>query len=167
MGIKKFRPYTPSRRHMTGFDFKELVGPQEPEKSLLEPLKKSGGRNARGRITSRHRGGGHKRRLRIIDFKRNRHDAPGKVIAIQYDPNRSARLALVEILPELNQPGLEVAFMAYGHRRANDCSNIELIFPPAVGRTAEIGSRIQTLNTLGKTPLAAAITKGGAVLASA
>lgn len=96
MGVKKFRPYTPARRHMTGFDFRELAGPQEPEKRLLFPRIRSGGRNAQGRITSRHRGGGHKRRIRQVDFKRDRHDAPARVVAIQYDPNRSARLALIE-----------------------------------------------------------------------
>lgn len=95
MGTKKFRPYTPSRRHMTGPDFKEITK-DFPEKSLLIPLKKTGGRNVYGRITTRHHGGGHKRMLRIIDFKRNLFESPAKVLAIEYDPNRSARIALVE-----------------------------------------------------------------------
>jgi large subunit ribosomal protein L2 len=80
---------------MTGLDFSEIT-PKEPEKSLLLPLKKTGGRNAFGRITTRHIGGGHKRMLRIIDFKRNLFEEPAKVIAIEYDPNRSSRIALVE-----------------------------------------------------------------------
>ena len=95
MGIKKFKPTTSSRRWMTGFDFKEITK-KEPEKSLLLPLKKRGGRNSYGRITVRHQGGGHKRMLRIIDFKRDLIDVAGKVVAIEYDPNRSSRIALIE-----------------------------------------------------------------------
>ena len=95
MGIIKFKPTTPSRRHMSGPDFKEITK-HKPERSLLLPLKKTGGRNAYGRITTRHIGGGHKRMLRIIDFKRNIYDQPANVLAIEYDPNRSARIALVE-----------------------------------------------------------------------
>lgn len=95
MGIKKFKPTTHSRRWMTGSDFSEITKVY-PEKSLLLPLKRSGGRNAYGRLTVRHRGGGHKRMLRIIDFKRDLLDVPAKVIAIEYDPNRSSRLALLE-----------------------------------------------------------------------
>jgi large subunit ribosomal protein L2 len=95
MGIIKFKPTTPSRRHMSGPDFAEITK-DKPERSLLLPLKKTGGRNAYGRITTRHIGGGHKRMLRIIDFKRDIYDQPAKVIAIEYDPNRSARIALIE-----------------------------------------------------------------------
>lgn len=95
MGLIKFKPTTPSRRHMSGPDFSEITKGR-PEKSLLLPLKKSGGRNAYGRLTVRHRGGGHKRMLRIIDFKRNIFEVPAKVVGIEYDPNRSARIALVE-----------------------------------------------------------------------
>ncbi|MCM8797096.1 MAG: 50S ribosomal protein L2 [Candidatus Omnitrophica bacterium] len=95
MGIKKFSPITPSRRHMSGYDFSEITK-KEPEKSLIVHLKKSGGRNNMGRITTRHIGGGHKKMLRIIDFKRQMFEIPGKVTAIEYDPNRSARIALVE-----------------------------------------------------------------------
>ena len=95
MGLKYFKPTTPSRRHMTGPDFLEITK-DRPEKNLLKPLKKSGGRNSYGRITVRHHGGGHKRMLRVIDFKRDIIDVPGKIIAIEYDPNRSARIALVE-----------------------------------------------------------------------
>ncbi len=95
MGIKKFKPTTASRRWMTGPDFAEITK-QEPEKSLIVSLKKSGGRNAYGRITVRHRGGGHKRFYRVIDFKRDILDVTAKVTAIEYDPNRSSRIALVE-----------------------------------------------------------------------
>jgi len=95
MGIKKFKPTTSSRRWMSGSDFSEITK-DKPEKSLLLPLKKTGGRNVYGRITTRHIGGGHKRMLRIIDFKRNLFEIPAKVIAIEYDPNRSARIALLE-----------------------------------------------------------------------
>jgi large subunit ribosomal protein L2 len=95
MGIKKFKPTTHSRRWMSGSDFSEITK-DRPEKSLMLPLKKSGGRNYAGRITVRHHGGGHKRMLRIIDFKRDILDLPAKVLAIEYDPNRSTRIALVE-----------------------------------------------------------------------
>ncbi|MFH1128266.1 MAG: 50S ribosomal protein L2 [Candidatus Omnitrophota bacterium] len=95
MGLKKFKPTTPSRRWMSGPDFSEITK-SEPEKSLIVPLKRTGGRNAYGRITTRHQGGGHKRMLRLIDFKRDILEKPAKVTAIEYDPNRSARIALVE-----------------------------------------------------------------------
>jgi large subunit ribosomal protein L2 len=95
MGIKKFRPTTDSLRWAAISNFEELTK-SRPEKKLLVPHKSSGGRNNRGRITSRHRGGGHKRMIRIVDFKRDKLDVPAKVVAIEYDPNRSARLALVE-----------------------------------------------------------------------
>ncbi len=95
MPTKKYRPYTPSRRFMTTSDFGEVTK-REPEKALLAPLSKSGGRNNRGRITSRFRGGGHKRRYRIIDFRRrDKAGVPATVAAIEYDPNRSANLALL------------------------------------------------------------------------
>ena len=95
MAIKTYKPTTHSRRWMTGHDFSEITK-DEPEKTLIIPIKKTGGRNVYGRITTRHQGGGHKRMLRIIDFKRNLFEMPAKVIAIEYDPNRSARIALVE-----------------------------------------------------------------------
>lgn len=94
MGIKKFKPVTPTLRYRTVSDFAEVTK-SEPEKSLLRPHKKTGGRNNAGRITTRHRGGGHKRRYRVIDFKRTKHDVPARVAAIEYDPNRSARIALL------------------------------------------------------------------------
>ena len=94
MGIKKYNPYTPSRRHMTGSDFSEITK-KTPEKSLLKPLKKNGGRNNTGKITCRHKGGGNKRKYRIIDFRRNKDGIPAKVIGIEYDPNRTANIALI------------------------------------------------------------------------
>jgi len=95
MGIKTFKPKTPGQRFKTVSDFAQITR-TEPEKSLLAPLKKSGGRNNLGRVTSWHRGGGHKRRYRIIDFKRNKHDIPSVVDSIEYDPNRTARIALLK-----------------------------------------------------------------------
>ncbi|MFH1360270.1 MAG: 50S ribosomal protein L2 [Candidatus Omnitrophota bacterium] len=95
MGIRTFKPTTNGLRHAALPDFSEITK-KKPEKSLLMPLKKSGGRNNFGRITSRHRGGGHKRNYRLIDFKRDRIDMPAQVLAIEYDPNRSARIALIQ-----------------------------------------------------------------------
>lgn len=94
MGIKVYKPVTPSRRFITGHTFEEITK-KEPEKSLVVPLKSSGGRNCYGRMTSRHRGGGHKRLYRIIDFKRDKDGIPAKVAAIEYDPNRTCRIALL------------------------------------------------------------------------
>lgn len=94
MGIKKYRPTSPGRRFQTVLTFDDITA-TEPEKSLLKPLKKTGGRNVYGRITAWHRGGGHKRLYRIIDFKRDKRDIPAKVASIEYDPNRSARIALL------------------------------------------------------------------------
>ncbi len=94
MAIKQFKPTSPGRRGMTGFSFDEITK-SKPEKSLLATRKKTAGRNAQGRITVRHRGGGSKRRIRIIDFKRDKIGIPGRVVAVEYDPGRSARIALV------------------------------------------------------------------------
>ncbi len=94
MALKVYRPTSPGRRGMTGSTFEEITK-AKPEKSLLMPLKKKAGRNNQGRLTVRHRGGGAKRRLRIIDFKRDKFGVPGKVASIEYDPNRSANIALI------------------------------------------------------------------------
>ncbi len=94
MALKSFKPYTASRRFVTLLDKSELTK-DRPEKSLVEPLKRTGGRNAHGEITSYHRGGGHKRQYRLVDFRRDKLGIPAKVAAIEYDPNRSARLALL------------------------------------------------------------------------
>ncbi|MFQ5610917.1 MAG: 50S ribosomal protein L2 [Anaerolineae bacterium] len=94
MPVKVYKPTSPGRRGMTVSTFEEITR-TTPEKSLLRPLKKKAGRNSRGAITVRHRGGGHKRRYRLIDFKRDKYDVPGKVASVEYDPNRSARIALI------------------------------------------------------------------------
>ncbi|MDY6907912.1 MAG: 50S ribosomal protein L2 [Chloroflexota bacterium] len=97
MPLKVYKPTSPGRRGMTGSSFEEITK-KEPERSLVKPLKKKAGRSNQGRITVRHRGGGSKRMLRIIDFKRDKLGVPGKVAAIEYDPNRSARIALIHYL---------------------------------------------------------------------
>lgn len=94
MGVKEFRPTSPGRRGMSGYDFSELTK-AKPEKSLTRPLRKTGARNNHGWITMRHKGGGHRRRYRLIDFNRLKFDIPAKVVAIEYDPNRTARIALI------------------------------------------------------------------------
>jgi large subunit ribosomal protein L2 len=95
MAIKVYKPTSAGRRGMTGFTFDEITK-SKPERSLTEPLRKRGGRNNLGRVTVRHRGGGHKRRYRLIDFRRDKFDFPAVVAAIEYDPNRSARIALLQ-----------------------------------------------------------------------
>jgi large subunit ribosomal protein L2 len=112
MGIKTFKPTSEGRRFMTVSDFSEITTDQ-PEKSLVVALSKKGGRNNRGRITVRHRGGGHKRRYRLIDFKRDKAGVPGKVATVEYDPNRSANIALINYVDGekryiLHPKGLEV-----------------------------------------------------------
>lgn len=97
MGIKKYKPITPTQRYKTGFTFDEITK-NKPEKSLVKAKPKTAGRNNRGRITCRHKGGGHKRKYRIIDFKRNKPNIPAKVLAIEYDPNRSSRIALLSYI---------------------------------------------------------------------
>jgi len=97
MGIKKFKPTTNGRRNMTALDFAEMTA-SRPEKSLTEKLSKKGGRNNQGRLTVRHQGGGHKRKYRIIDFKRNKDGIAGRVATIEYDPNRSANIALIHYI---------------------------------------------------------------------
>ena len=95
MGIKTYKPYTPSRRNMTGSDFSEITK-KTPEKSLLAPKKKHSGRNNQGKITTRHRGGGNRQKYRIIDFKRQKDDMAATVIGIEYDPNRTVNIALIQ-----------------------------------------------------------------------
>ena len=94
MAVKKFKPTSPGRRFVTVSDFKEITK-SEPEKSLLKPLKKNAGRNTQGKLTVRHKGGGHKRMFRIIDFKRDKDGIPARVASVEYDPNRSSRIALL------------------------------------------------------------------------
>lgn len=95
MAVKVYKPTSAGRRGMTGHSFEEITK-SKPERSLTEPIRKHGGRNNRGKVTVRHRGGGHKRRYRLIDFKRNKFDVKAEVVAIEYDPNRTARIALLK-----------------------------------------------------------------------
>lgn len=97
MAVKKYKPTSPARRFMSIVEDAQLTG-SKPERSLLKKLNRSGGRNSYGRITVRHRGGGHKRKYRVIDFRRNKFSVPARVAAIEYDPNRSARIALLHYL---------------------------------------------------------------------
>lgn len=94
MAVKKYKPVTPGQRGMTGYSFEEITK-TEPERSLIISLRKKGGRNAYGRVTVRHQGGGNKRYIRLVDFKREKYSIPARVAAIEYDPNRTARLALL------------------------------------------------------------------------
>lgn len=115
MALKKYKPITPSRRFYTGYTFEEITS-STPEKSLLEPKKRTGGRNNKGRITARHRGGGHKKFYRIIDFKRrDKEGIPAKVHSIEYDPNRSARVALLFYID-----GTKRYILAPDHLKVND-----------------------------------------------
>jgi large subunit ribosomal protein L2 len=144
MPLKTFRPLTPAARFKALPDFAEITK-DKPEKRLTEPLKKSGGRNNHGRMTSRHRGGGHKRKYRVIDFKRRKRDVAAGVVAIEYDPNRSARIALLEY-PDgekayiLAPAGLEVGAKVSAGEKAE----------PAVGcamplRLIPLGTQIHNL----------------------
>ena len=122
MAIKKYKPTSPGRRYFTGSTFEDITT-DRPEKSLLAPLKKSAGRNKYGRITVRHRGGGHKRRFRIIDFRRDKDDIQARVASIEYDPNRSARIALLHYVDGekryiLAPVGLKVGQEVMSGRRA-------------------------------------------------
>lgn len=94
MGVRRYKPTSAGRKNMSGHTYEEITK-QKPEKSLLEPMRKSGGRNNYGRVTTRHRGGGTRRAYRVIDFKRNKYGVPATVAAIEYDPNRSSRIALL------------------------------------------------------------------------
>ncbi len=136
MGIKTYNPYTPSRRNMTGSDFSEITK-KKPEKSLLVSLQKKSGRNNQGKITVRHRGGGSRRKYRIIDFKRDKKDGiPAKVVGIEYDPNRSANIALLAyadgakayiIAPEGLTDGMKVMSGPEAEVRVGNCLPLENI----------------------------------------
>ncbi|MDE6952133.1 MAG: 50S ribosomal protein L2 [Lachnospiraceae bacterium] len=135
MGIKTYNPYTPSRRHMTGSDFSEITK-KTPEKSLLASKKKNAGRNNQGKITVRHRGGGSRRKYRIIDFKRTKDGIPAKVVGIEYDPNRTANIALIcyadgekayIIAPEGLTDGMKVMNGPEAEIRVGNCLPLENI----------------------------------------
>ena len=118
MGIKKYTPYTPSRRNMTGLDFTEITK-NAPEKSLTVSLKKNSGRNNQGKITVRHHGGGSRRKYRIIDFKRNKDNIPATVLSIEYDPNRTANIAL--------KVGQKIMNGEHAEARLGNCLPLSLI----------------------------------------
>ena len=129
MGIKSYNPYTPSRRHMTGSDFSEITK-STPEKSLTVSLKKNAGRNNQGKITVRHRGGGSRRKYRIIYFKRRKDDVPATVKTIEYDPNRTANIALIAyadgekayiLAPEGLKVGMKIQNGANAEVRVGNC----------------------------------------------
>ena len=135
MGIKTYNPYTPSRRNMTGSDFSEITK-KTPEKSLLAPKKKNAGRNNQGKITVRHHGGGEKQKYRIVDFKRNKDGIPAKVIGIEYDPNRTANIALIAyadgekayiLAPEGLTDGMKVMNGPEAEVRVGNCLPLEKI----------------------------------------
>ena len=135
MGIKVYNPYTPSRRNMTGSDFSEITK-STPEKSLTVSLKKNAGRNNQGKITVRHRGGGNRRKYRVIDFKRRKDGVPATVIGIEYDPNRSANIALIcyadgekayILAPEGLTDGMKVMNGPHAEARVGNCMPLENI----------------------------------------
>jgi large subunit ribosomal protein L2 len=118
MGVRKYKPTTPGRRGMTGPDFSEVTR-AKPEKGLTRPLKKRAGRNAYGRVTTRHQGGGHKRSYRVIDFRRDKDGVPAKVASIEYDPNRTARIALLHYADGEKRYILAPQGLAVGDRLAS------------------------------------------------
>jgi len=130
MPVKKYKPVTPSLRFRTGYTFEEITT-NEPEKSLLRPIRKTGGRNNQGRITCRHRGGGHRRHYRIIDFKRNKFDIPAKVASIEYDPNRTARIALLHYIDGEKRYILAPDGLKVGDKVLSGINTVEI----AVGNT--------------------------------
>ena len=133
MGIKTYNPYTPSRRNMTGSDFSEITK-KTPEKSLLVSLNKKSGRNNQGKITVRHRGGGSRRKYRIIDFKRRKDGIPATVVGIEYDPNRSANIALIcyadgaksyILAPEGLKDGMKVMSGEHAEAKVGNCLELK------------------------------------------
>lgn len=125
MPVKVYKPTSAGRRGMTGHSFEEITK-KRPERSLTEPLRRRGGRNNTGRITVRHRGGGHKRRYRIIDFRRDRMDGQAEVLAIEYDPNRSARIALVQYEDGEKRYIIAPLGLTVGDRIGNGSDNTQL-----------------------------------------
>ena len=135
MGIKTYNPYTPSRRNMTGSDFSEITK-KTPEKSLLVSLKKNAGRNNQGKITVRHRGGGNRKKYRVVDFKRFKDGVPAVVTGIEYDPNRTANIALITyadgekayiLAPEGLKDGMKIMNGPEAEVRIGNCLPLELI----------------------------------------
>ncbi len=125
MPVKKYKPVTSSQRFRTGYSFEEITT-DKPEKSLLKPVRKTAGRNNTGRITCRHRGGGHRRHYRIIDFKRNKFNIPAKVASIEYDPNRSARIALLHYVDGEKRYILAPDGLKAGDKVMSGLENVEI-----------------------------------------
>src|SRR5437899_4839536 len=157
MGLKSFNPYTASRRFITVLDKSEITK-DSPEKSLLEPKKRSGGRNSHGEVTMWHRGGGHKKQYRKIDFKREKTGVPAKVAAIEYDPNRSARIALLHYADGekryiLHPAGREVGMTVQTGEGADILPGNALAFrhipPGTMGRNLELytGPAVQVVRS--------------------
>jgi large subunit ribosomal protein L2 len=130
MGIRHYKPTSPGRRTATVSDFADLTPKAKPAKSLVKPLRKTGGRNNQGKITARHRGGGHKRRYRVIDFRRDKDGVPAKVNSVEYDPNRSARIALLHYAD-----GEKRYILAPDGLKAGDRVENGPDAPPTVGNT--------------------------------
>jgi large subunit ribosomal protein L2 len=130
MGIRKYKPTTAGRRNASVSDFADITKGAKPEKKLLRPLKKKGGRNNQGKITVRHRGGGHKRQYRVIDFMRKKDGVPAKVASIQYDPNRSARVALLHYVD-----GEKAYILAPDGLKVGDRVESGAEAPPSVGNS--------------------------------
>jgi large subunit ribosomal protein L2 len=130
MGIRRYKPTTAGRRNATVSDFADITKGAKPEKKLLRPLKKKGGRNNQGKITVRHRGGGHKRQYRVIDFMRKKDGVPAKVASIQYDPNRSARVALLHYVD-----GEKAYILAPDGLKVGDRVESGAEAPPSVGNS--------------------------------
>ncbi|MCQ2518773.1 MAG: 50S ribosomal protein L2, partial [Lachnospiraceae bacterium] len=135
MGIKTYNPYTPSRRNMTGSDFSEITK-KTPEKSLLVSLDKNAGRNNQGKITIRHRGGGNRKKYRMVDFRRLKDGVPATVVGIEYDPNRTANIALIcyadgekayILAPEGLKDGMKIMNGPEAEVRIGNCLPLELI----------------------------------------
>lgn len=135
MGVKKFRPTSPGRRGMTGYTFEEITR-AKPERSLIQPLNKKAGRNAYGRVTVRHRGGGHARNYRVVDFRRDKLGVPARVASIEYDPNRSARIALLHYADGEKRYILAPLGLKVGNTVISDKNSVEI----SVGNATQLAN---------------------------
>lgn len=164
MGIREYRPTSAGRRGATVSDFAELTPNAQPEKSLMRPLRRKGGRNNQGFITARHRGGGHKKQYRLIDFKRNKDGVPARVDSIQYDPNRNARIALLHYADGEKRYILAAEGLTVGSRIENGPNA-----PPNVGnclplKSIPVGTTIHAIEMLPGTGAALCRSAGGAAV---
>jgi large subunit ribosomal protein L2 len=164
MGIRNYRPTSAGRRGASVSDFAELTKGAKPEKSLLRPLRKKGGRNNQGFITARHRGGGHKKQYRLIDFKRNKDGVPSKVVSIEYDPNRNSRIALLHYVDGEKRYILAPEGLVVGARIENGPDA-----PPNVGnclplKSIPVGMTIHAIEMLPGTGAALCRSAGGGAI---